>query len=160
MPQQASGQKISRAMKIQQALELRRDGLGFFEIGRKMGLSKSQVHRLVLAGLAELNKTLKETADEVRRLSLERLDFAAAAAISRISTKKDMNAVQKLVLVEERRARLLGLDAPLKTAQTTPDGDALPPALDLSKLTDEQLAALDAIYAAGAPQPTTRLDEV
>jgi hypothetical protein len=60
----------------------------------------------------------------------------------------------------ERRAKLLGLDAPIKTAQTTPDGEALPPALDLSKLTDEQLAALDAIYAAGAPQPSTTLEEV
>jgi type II secretory pathway component PulF len=46
----------------------------------------------------------------------------------------------------ERRAKLLGLEAPQKIAQTTPEGNALPTALDLSKLTDAELAEMKRLY--------------
>jgi hypothetical protein len=43
------------------------------------------------------------------------------------------------------------LDAPTKLAQTTPDGEQLPPALDLSKLSSEELEQFHALYVkAGA----------
>jgi hypothetical protein len=46
----------------------------------------------------------------------------------------------------ERRAKLLGLDASQKVAQTNPAGDETSPALDLSKLTDGELTAMEVLY--------------
>jgi hypothetical protein len=157
MPQIASSARVTKKDKEQRALELRKAGASYAEIGRTMGIPKTNAHRLVMGGLDELVKKLKEDASHVRELELERLDAIVMANWPARASWKNAEVILKAM---ERRAKLLGLDAPQKVAQTTPDGDALPPALDLSKLTDEQLAALDAIYAAGAPQPSTRLDEV
>ncbi len=59
----------------------------------------------------------------------------------------------------DRRCKLLGLDAPLKVASTTPDGKQAAPGvmlLDLTRLTDEQLDQLDRMRnAANAPHSPT-----
>jgi hypothetical protein len=51
-----------------------------------------------------------------------------------------------ILRVMERRAKLLGLDASQKVAQTNPAGDETSPALDLSKLTDGELTAMEVLY--------------
>jgi hypothetical protein len=58
-----------------------------------------------------------------------------------------------LLRIEQRRAALRGLDAPTLVAPTMPDGSAMPPALDLSKLSADQLEALEAIYQTCAIDP-------
>jgi hypothetical protein len=58
-----------------------------------------------------------------------------------------------LLRIEQRRAALRGLDAPTLVAPTMPDGSAMPPALDLSKLSTDQLEALEAIYQTCAIDP-------
>lgn len=151
--QQAAPKKIRRREQMQLALTLRKKGASYEELHNQLGVSKATAHRLVQAALAELDKELAESAAEVRRLMLETLDTAKVKVMGRIE-RGDMNAVHKLVLLEERRAKLLGLDAPAKVAQTTPEGEALPPALDLSKLSDEQLAQLESIYAAAGATAT------
>ena len=157
MPSKTGPKRIRNREQVQKALDLRKAGATYAEIASTLKLSRTRSYELVKEGLAELGDVLKETANSVRELELGRLD---ALILIHWPQRKLWRSSEIILRVMERRARLLGLDAPQKVAQTTPDGDSLPPALDLSKLTDEQLAALDAIYAAGAPQPTTRLDEV
>ena len=53
-----------------------------------------------------------------------------------------------MIRIAERRSRLLGLDRPVKIAETNPDGTALPvmdPLTDL--LSKEELEAIEAIYS-------------
>jgi hypothetical protein len=155
--QKAGKKRIRNRALVQQALNLRTAGASYDAIGKSLRLSKTRAYELVMDGLAELEEKVKDSAINVRTLEVQRLD---AIILSHWPTRHLWKSAEILIRVMERRAKLLGLDAPIKTAQTTPDGEALPPALDLSKLTDEQLAALDAIYAAGAPQPSTTLEEV
>ncbi len=134
--------------RIQQALDLRMSSKSYSEIAKTMGCSKHTAHNLVMKGLAELEAKTKEKAEQVRQMEVMRVD----AIIESLWENRGVPRASEVILkAQERRARLLGLDAPAKVAQTTPDGKDLPPALDLSKLSDEQLATLEAIYAAAAP---------
>jgi hypothetical protein len=143
-PQRAKPKRIRNREQVQKALDLRKNGASYQLIASRLAISKSTAHALVLSGLQELNKDLLETADEVRRLTLERLDAATVKVMGKIG-KGDMNAVSKLVLIEERRSKLLGLDAPTKLAQTTPEGEAVEP-YDFSKLTDSELKEMIRLY--------------
>lgn len=149
--------RIRNRVQVQTALDLRYGGASFNGIGKAMNISKTRAYQLVTDALAEIDEELKDTAARARLIELGRLD---SVVLAHWNSRANPRNAEILLKAGERRARLLGLDAPAKIAQTTPDGDGLPPALDLSKLTDEQLAALDAIYAAAAPQPTTTLEEV
>jgi hypothetical protein len=149
--------RVRNRAQMLQAIDLRTAHCSYDQIGKSMGISKTRAYELVMAGMADLDASVKEAAEVLRAIEVRRCD---AQAMKLWLQSGNPRVTDSILRVMERRARLLGLDAPQKVAQTTPDGDSLPPSLDLSKLTDEQLAALDAIYAAGAPQPTTRLDEV
>lgn len=71
--------------------------------------------------MTALRKTLREPADEVRLLELERLD-ALTYALWPEAMQRNLGAIDRLLRVMERRDTLLGLDAPTKVAPTTPDG--------------------------------------
>jgi len=159
--QKAKPGRVGRREKVQQALNLRAAGGSYSAIAETMGLKGKQArvraYELVMEGLADLEARVKESAARTRAIELLRCDTLMLKLWPSASNPRVTDSILRVM---ERRAKLLGLDAPQKVAQTTPDGEALPPALDLSKLTDEQLAGLDAIYAAGAPQPSTILEEV
>lgn len=147
-PEQAKPTRIRNKEKVQQALDLRKAGCSYAEIARQMQISKSRAHDFVTAGLDELGESIKDTATSVRELELYRLD---ALILSHWPHRAVWKSAEIILRAQERRAKMLGLDAPTKLAQTTPEGEALPPALDLSKLSDEQLAQLELIYAAAGP---------
>lgn len=92
-----------------QALELRRAGYSYAEIARAMGLSgKDTVHNIV--GRA-LERCVREPADAVVELETQRLDQLFKAVLPTALTG-DPASVNSALRVMERRARLLGLDAP------------------------------------------------
>jgi hypothetical protein len=70
-----------------------------------------------------LKKTVQEPADELRTLEVERLD-AAAAAIYPSVKQGQYGAIDRWIKIMERRAKLLGLDAPTKT-DVTSGGDKI-----------------------------------
>jgi len=143
MTQKVSKARIGNRVQMQRALDLRSTGASYDGIGRGMGISKTRAYQLVTAALADLDEELKAMADGLRALELLRLDAIAYAHWERRDNPRNADVILKVM---ERRAKLLGLDAPTKVAQTTPDGDALPPALDLSKLTDAELAEMKRLY--------------
>lgn len=69
--------------------------------------------------MSALRATLQEPADELRSLELERLDRLLLGVWSQ-AAKGNQGAVDRALKIMERRARLLGLDAPTKQAL---DGD-------------------------------------
>ena len=101
------------------ALELRKQGKGFVEIAKTLGYGgPSGAHKAVMTAL---KKTLQEPADELRTMELERLDALHAALWPQAIAGKWL-AVDRVLSVMERRAKLLGLDAPTKVAPTDPTG--------------------------------------
>lgn len=157
LKQKARPRRIRNQAQVQQALELRTAGASYDAIGKSLKLSKTRAYELVMAGLADMEASIRESAERTRAVELRRCD---SLLLSLWPQRANPRVTDSILRIMERRAKLLGLDAPQKVAQTTPDGGPLSPPLDLSKLTDEQLAALDSIYAAGAPQPSTTLEEV
>ena len=144
MTQRASKRSIVNRAQIQKAIDLRSTGASYDGIGRGMGISKTRAYQLVLAGMVDLDKELKESADRLRTLELLRLDAIQCAHWPNAHIPRHVDVILKVM---ERRAKLLGLDAPTKVVETTVNGDALPPALDLSKLTDAELEQMEALYA-------------
>jgi hypothetical protein len=108
--------------------------------------SKSTVENDLRAELARHQAEIAAKGDEARQVELARLDRMHNALWASLgSDDRDLRigAVKALARVQERRSRLLGLDAPTKIAPTNPAGDQPYQSMDLSKLSDEQLAAVE-----------------
>lgn len=150
-PQKAGKKRIRNREMVGQALELRKAGASYAAIGETLGMSKTRAYELVMEGLRDLNDRAAEVGADVKRLELERVD---ALLLALWPQRKNPRVVDSILRAMDRRARLLGLDAPTLVAPTTPEGKALPSGgLDLSKLTTEQLEQLEAIHRAAAIVP-------
>lgn len=103
------------------ALELRRTGMTFEDIAAQLGYSsRSGAYNAVNRYLQRIEY---EGVDELRKIEGERLDRAMLAIWPQV-LNGDLGATNALVRIQERRAKLFGLDAPQKIAPTTPDGNA------------------------------------
>ena len=98
------------------ALTLRKAGVGYWAIAEACGYKDhSGAWRAVKAAL---KKTLQEPADELRTLELARLDDMLKAIAPHVAAG-NLTAIDRALKIQERRSRLLGLDAPSKTDLTT-----------------------------------------
>lgn len=123
------------------ALELRKRGLTYSQIAAQTGYKSAQAaHKAVMTAL---QRTTQEPADEVRKLELERLD-ALLSGVWYAAINGDDKAVNNALRIMERRAKLLGLDAPVKNEVAGPNQGPVQVehAIDYSKLTTEQLREL------------------
>jgi hypothetical protein len=103
-----------------EALQLRKSGESFASIAKKLGYASSAgSYKAVMTALID---TLQEPADELRDLELQRLD-EMQLGLWPLAENGNLGAVDKVLKIMERRAKLLGLDAPQKIAPTTPDGE-------------------------------------
>lgn len=135
------------------ALELRKAGHTFQEIADQLGWKGPQgAHNAVMSAL---KKTLQEPADELRTLELERLDTMLNAlwpAILR-GDRGSPRAAEVALKIMDRRAALLGLDAPKqvedhRTVTVTLMAEQLAQETGLDK--NEILAEAQRIVAAAA----------
>jgi hypothetical protein len=93
------------------ALELRREGKSFPQIARELGYrSVAGAYDAVMGALRE---TLREPAEQVRALELERLD-QMLDAIWPTALTGSIPAQAQVLRLMERRAKYLGLDAPAR----------------------------------------------
>jgi hypothetical protein len=89
------------------ALELRKAGKGFQQIADELGYAgPSGAYRAVMTAL---QKTLQEPGEDLRRVEGLRLDMLLAALWSK-AMEGDVSAVDRVLRVMERRAKLMGLD--------------------------------------------------
>ena len=109
----------------EQALLLRRSGFGYRSIAEKLGISKTRAHQLVQEGLEEAKAQIVAHADELRAEQLSRLDGMLKKAYE-VAEAGDVQAIGRVLKIEGRRAKLLGLDAPTRTALQG-GGDDAPP---------------------------------
>lgn len=124
------------ARRDAEACRLRAQNLSYRQIAAELGVDVHTAYDAVQRGLRD---TLQEPADEVRRLELERLDELAQQArkvmlgthylinqgnVVRLTRRgaplEDdgpvLAAIDRLLKIQERRARLLGLDAPQRVS--------------------------------------------
>jgi hypothetical protein len=105
----ASEKRLSAAVRQARALELRTAGKGYEAIAAELGYGgPSGAHKAVMAGL---KATLREPAEELRTLELERLD-RLLSSLWPVAVRGDQGAVDRVLRVMGRRAKYLGLDAP------------------------------------------------
>lgn len=117
--------------------ELRKQGLSQTAIAERVGVTQGAVSRSLKAYLAKLAAETMEDAEEVRSLELERLD-AILIPMLQAATSGEETAVDRVIKIMDRRAKLLGLDAPTK-AHVTADVNVQ---ADYSKLDPLELEAL------------------
>lgn len=148
------------------ALEYRRRGLSYEQIATQMGWrAVSSAHAAVQRALTD---TCREAAEEVRAIEAARLDeltralyrvlatrhFVVSVGTGRVARHPDTNApliddgptmqaVAGLLRISERRAKLLGLDAPTRHEVVTLD------------VIDAEIARLSAELAGGEARPAT-----
>jgi hypothetical protein len=149
-------------------LDLRRSGATYRQIAGQLGISAANAHKRVTRSL---DRTRREPADGLRDLELVRLDALQAAATAVLAATHHviqagkvvvdgqeqpyvdhgpvLAAVNTLLRVAERRARLLGLDAPAKVDATVDGTLTTVDEIDREVVRLEQeLTDLDPTYAA------------
>ena len=119
-----SERRIEAVFDQAKALEYRKMGLNYSQIAEKMELNSAQAAWYMVE--AALKRTLQEAADDVRKLELERLD-AMFIPVYGNALRGDLASQQQVLRIMERRAKLLGIDAPVatKTEHTGVNGDPL-----------------------------------
>lgn len=103
---------------------MRIQGKTYQQIGDALGVTLPRAYQLVSERLATLETKTKEDAEKVRQLEVERLDFLLEKMMEQ-AADGDQGAVDRILRIQERRTRYLGLDAPTK-ADITSGGQPLP----------------------------------
>jgi len=130
---QPTGTRETAAERRVRSLQLRQRGCSYRAIGRQLGVSEAQAHKDVQASLQALAALETGTAEELRALELERLD-ALLLIVNDEVEQGNLAAVDRALRIGERRAKLLGLDAPQRMDTTV--------TLDVRTLSDDDLDAL------------------
>lgn len=132
--------KLAARQREARMLELRRDGRSYTEIGEAFGITRQVATRIIQRGM---DRIVREPAELVKAMDLERLDQLQVEALAvlrrrhvvvsggKIVRGDDdqplvddgpvLAAIGKLLDIQARRARLLGLDAPNKHEVLTLD---------------------------------------
>jgi hypothetical protein len=113
------------------ALELRVQGYTYKEIGREIGCGANRAGQMIRDLIAERAGELDDLVREQVELANVRLD-AGVKALWPQYVQGDTDAVQAMMRIEERRAKLNGLDAPAKIQAE----------VDLRTMAPEEVAAI------------------
>ena len=141
MDRRSTAKKLEVRKKRKRALELRTKGWSFADIADEMGISTAFAWNLVNRALKEVTEEPAKVVvkQEVLRLdALYRKTYEVLEGVHYAVNSGEvvhyngepltdvgplLQAVDKLLKVQARRATLLGLDKPTKHSMTNPDGD-------------------------------------
>ncbi len=114
----AAERAAQREERRQRALEMRRTGASFLQIAKKLEYRNPAEAARDVTKL--LTATVRETSEEVRAVELARLD-GLMVTLWPSARRGDLQAVDRVLKIMERRAKLLGLDAAQKHEIVTQD---------------------------------------
>lgn len=103
--------KVETLRREQQVMELRAQGWTWQRIADATGYASAGATKVAFDNA--IKRTMQPIADEVRTLELERLDRFLSYLWSAIE-QGDPTAIDKGLKIMDRRAKYLGLDAPIK----------------------------------------------
>lgn len=138
----ANAKEFERAERKKNAVELRLAGASYRDIGNALGCSTVTAMNDCKEALAEIPM---QQADEMRTVELSRLDRLQRAVWGK-AIKGDLQAVDRAIKIIDRRAKLLGLDAPQQVQITANDVDldaTVDKMLRVAEMALQQTAAAD-----------------
>jgi hypothetical protein len=127
MTQKANAIKLTAAQRKEKALNYRKAGMTYRQIGEQLGVTFQAAYKMVIGALEDINDRIRENAEELRSLELERLDTLFLAMYNQ-AIKGNQGAVDRCIRIMERRSKLLGLDAPSKAS------------VEFSRMSNDELA--------------------
>jgi len=134
-----SASRIKAQERMQLVLNMRLQGKSYRTIAAELNVSVTRAYRIADKAFANLCLETQEKTEKVRQQEIARQDYMLSCLWERIE-QGDTKAVDSALKIQERRAKLLGLDAPTKVDQTSSDGSMSPqPTVDASRLSDEAL---------------------
>lgn len=143
--------RVAKVHNALRALELRRKGLTHARIAEDLGISQSYVTELLQEAMG---RQVDEAADEARRLDLERLDDMLAGVYD-AATGGDIEAINAVMSIMSRRAKMLGYEAPSKTDNTNVNVNASVNAAAAGDVVRSKLARLAATAGSGSVAQVT-----
>lgn len=106
---------IARAERDQRAVDMRRAGVSWDAIARALGYASSgHAHDSFMTYMREYPR---ESIDDARQVELDRLDQLQAAIWQQCLASGSTNqhwAIDRMLKISDQRARLLGLNAPVR----------------------------------------------
>jgi hypothetical protein len=106
--------RITASQRRKDAVELRKAGATFQQIGDQLGITKQAAFKTVTIALKAINDEIREQADVIRSLEIERLDKLWFVMYKQ-AVQGNQGAVDRCLKISERRAKLLGMDAPAES---------------------------------------------
>ena len=115
MPRKTRASKrtsIAYRQKVQQAIRLRMAGATISQIADQLGYaSEAGAYKAIMRELEQTAQDMGESTEAVRQLELKRLDQMLFPIWNQVIAG-DNTAITTALRIQERRAALLGLDAP------------------------------------------------
>jgi len=105
-----------RAELSAKAFELRKAGVSYNKIGRQLGISSATVHKYIQTQIKAYHEEAKEHHRSMVVLELSRLDDMVLGIWSK-ARSGEYKAIDAMIKIMDRRAKLLGLDATQTTKQ-------------------------------------------
>jgi len=124
-----SARRTQAAARTRKALDLRIAGATYERIASALGISKSAAHKAVARGMNSIRANNESTAQELRDLEVARLD-RMLVGLWNGARNGDAQAVDRVLRIMERRAKLLGLDSPASLEVSGPAGGPIETASD------------------------------
>lgn len=116
-PQHTSPESVARLERNERAIELRRQGKTYLEIGRELGISRMRAHQIITAEMTKRREKFQDKADSLIQMQLDRLELLW----NRLQGRIDMGeprACEVGIAILRRQAELMGLDQPIKVHNT------------------------------------------
>lgn len=113
MSNNGKGSKQRITLRALKAYDLRITGMSYRNIGSELNVSHQTAFTDVLAVMEEIREETRKEARHYRDLDLKRLDELQGAAWPK-AIEGNQQAILNVMRIMERRAKLLGIDAPIK----------------------------------------------
>lgn len=105
----ASKKKFTALEREREGMRLRMSGLTYAEIGKRLEITEQGAYKAIMRALGKLREKVLEDADQLRALELQRLDVLFNKMYEQ-AERGNQGAVDRCIRIQERRAKLLGLD--------------------------------------------------
>lgn len=116
MTREETEDKLEHAEKLRTILDMRAEGRPWPEIAVRLGVSERTCHRVISDAAEQSNARNQSLVDEMRLTHNERCEFLYRRVVEKLNEQfkegvLDEKLLRAAVLVMDRQARLLGLDA-------------------------------------------------
>lgn len=132
---------------MQIVVGLRKAGLSYREIAEQTGITKGTISKYLHEALEGYRAITAEETEEMRATWNMRLEGMLTKIMPKVMNQGNLGAVDRVIKIADRIARLNGLDGPVKIAPTTPEGDQLYEPLTESERNERLMAIFDAARA-------------